>query len=510
MPTRSKLCTILLTGALLLGCTLPYGLLAQTVAAPAEPAAPQPTPIITSDDYIPLDKKVLFDAADSTLASAGGAATYRWDFTDTPVPQLGEEVLHEFKVSGVHQVTLTITQGTAKVSVSKKVLVYKHQILLITDQRVAGDLNLITDQAADSGVYLRIASAADEQTGFLTEEKLVPIISEETDFIREADALIFFTDASIGLQAFTRYWQNLDADKKLNLQEKLLVNVTEQNMSIAAKLAQQSYQVMQPRYILVTRKEALNPIFQAERTELVDTLGNRGVEYRLVDARSEKSKLFFLSHAVTNFIAKGIPTNTIYLILAFPFITLLITFVRQIIGLTTFGVYTPTVLTLSLLILGIYLGIGTLLIVVLVSYLLRTLLNRTKLLYIPKTSLILSAIGLSFLAVIWILSYYRVSLAASLAIFPMLVMSTISEKFLSAQSEEGLREALWGVVKTIAVAVAAYYLIVWTAFNNLIMSWPELIIVPLIIMVLLGKFTGLRLTEYFRFRSLFKEKDIEE
>jgi len=42
------------------------------------------------------------------------------------------------------------------------------------------------------------------------------------------------------------------------------------------------------------------------------------------------------------------------------------------------------------------------------------------------------------------------------------------------------------------------------------MSWPELVIVPLLGMILLGKFSGLRFTEYIRFRSLFKEKHIEE
>ena len=471
---------------------------------------PQLIPVITSENFIELGKKSLFDASDSGLLSQDINPTYRWDFTDIKITQFGKEVIHEFGSTGIHSVTLTILQEEFTASVEREVFVFDQQVLMITDKTVAEDFELIVNQAAHNGVLLKVVSTAESETDFLTEERLFPLIGEEADFIKKADGLIFYTSSSLGLQAFTRYWQGLE-DKKFRLDNKLLVKITDQNMAISSELTQQSFQVMTPKYILLTRKEALNPIFETkDYNELTTILNQRAIEYRIIDERSEKSSAFFLSHAITTFIAKGIPTNTIYLILAFPFIAFIVTFIRQVVGISAFGIYTPSVIALSLLMLGFYFGFGTLLIVVVVSYLLRTLLDKFKLLYIPKTSLILSAIALSFLGLIWFLSYYRVSLAVSLAIFPMLVMSTVSEKFLTAQSEEGLREALFGIIKTVVVSLAAYYLVVWTAFSNLIMSWPELILVPIFGMILLGRFTGLRLTEYFRFRSLFRERSIEE
>ncbi|MFH0804685.1 MAG: 7TM domain-containing protein [Patescibacteria group bacterium] len=488
---------------------LPLAAAAQ-INTPATPTAILQV-VIVAEDTIPLGKKVLFDASESAVDPAGSEAVYRWEFTDTPIKQVGREVVHDFTSTGIHRVTLTVQQGESKVTADQQVFVYDRQVLMVSDQRTADELKLLADQAANAGVLLKVVTAVPAETGFLTEEKLVPLIGEESEFIMTANALIFSAPGSVDLQAFTRYWQSLDPDKQINLDSKLLVKITDQSIGIAAKLAQQSYQVILPRYILVTRHEALNPIFESKDYNLLTTtLQQRAVEFQVVDARSEKSPLFFLSHAITNFVTKGIATNTIYLLLVLPFIAFAITFARQVIGLSTFGVYTPLVIALSLFILGIYFGLATLVIVVIVSYLLRTALNRFRILYISKTSLILSCIGLSFLGVIWFLSYYRLSLAVSLAIFPMLVMSTLSEKFLSAQSEEGLRGALLGVIKTVAVAVASYYLVVWPAFTNLVMSWPELVIVPLVGILLLGKFTGLRLTEYFRFRSLLKEADSEE
>ncbi|MDP2684486.1 MAG: 7TM domain-containing protein [bacterium] len=498
-----------LLSILLITIILPINVLAQESLS--NPISNQISPTITSEDYIEFGKKGLFDATDSILLDNNLIPTYEWNFSDTNYTSFGQEVVHNFINTGKHNVTLTIRQDNDEQSVTKEIFVYDTQILMITDLDTTENFELIEDQAANQGVLLKVISSVEQETGFLTEEKLLPLITEESEFIKTADAIIFYTETSVGMQAFSRYAQNLDEEKKINTADKLFIKITNQNIGITAKLAQQSYEVFNPNFILLTRPEALNPIFETEdQNQLTTTLSNRAIEYRIIDSRSEKTNIFFLSKAVTNFIAKGIPTNTVYMLLVFPFIAFVIIFIRQVIGISIYGVFTPLVIALALYILGIGMGLSILLVIVAISYILRKILNKFKLLYIPKTGLVLSFIGLSFLGLIWFLSYYRVSLAISIAIFPMLVMSTLSEKFLSAQSEAGLKEALWGALSSVIVSVVAYYLIVWNGFNNLIMSWPELIILPIIGIIILGRFTGLRLTEYIRFRSLFQDKNIEE
>jgi len=79
--------------------------------------------------------------------------------------------------------------------------------------------------------------------------------------------------------------------------------------------------------------------------------------------------------------------------------------------------------------------------VMVVSYLIRLLFNRVELLYVPRVSLLLSTLSLSFFLVLGLAVYFKSSVNLTLAVFPMLVMATISEKFLSAQSEDGIRSA---------------------------------------------------------------------
>ena len=137
------------------------------------------------------------------------------------------------------------------------------------------------------------------------------------------------------------------------------------------------------------------------------------------------------------------------------------------------------------------------------------LFERVELLYIPRLSLLLSALALSFFLVLGLAVYFQTSLNLSLAIFPMLVMSTISEKFLSAQSEEGIKNAIVVAGETVVVSLIGYFLFDMPLFKDAILATPEYVVLPIVGNVLLGRFTGLRWAEYFKFRTLLSEDSQE-
>jgi hypothetical protein len=49
----------------------------------------------------------------------------------------------------------------------------------------------------------------------------------------------------------------------------------------------------------------------------------------------------------------------------------------------------------------------------------------------------------------------------------------------------------------------------WTWLQTNILATPELIFIPILGNIWLGRFTGLRLTEYLKFRTLFKDESEE-
>lgn len=491
--------------------TWAVGTISTTFAQELKPAPKELKAVITSEDFLPLEKKNLFDASDSNLLSAEDTKVdYIWNFGDGSPQQIGKEVIHTFKETGNYEVSLTVQDQGQKNQTNKVIYIYDRKGLLITDTNKETELQEIKEEALNYGIWLKLITPATENSGLSSEEDIVNQISAESDYIKNTDIIISYTKSNTGLQAFTRFWQKFENKENLKLEDKLLVNVTDENFGTAARLSEQSFSVFHPKFILLTRKEAFHPIFQTKSAgELINTLNQRGIEYNIIDDRSQSPGYFFLSKLISNFIAHGISTNTLYLILVLPFITFLICFGRQVIGISTFGVYTPTVLTLSFLVMGIMFGMSVLLIVILVSYILRIFFERTHLLYIPKVALLISLLSFAFLGIIWFVLYTESNISIALAIFPMMVMSTMSEKFISTQSEEGIKSAFLATLETIVVCIIAYYLVTLNYFSNLIISLPELIILPILATLMLGKFSGLRLTEYFRFRSIVKS-DSEE
>ena len=483
---------------------IPYLTFAQTETE--EVIQPQLEAKVTSEDFVRVGKKIILDASDSVLLpDSPNIPIYNWQFGDGFYDS-GDQVVYQYNKTGVYSVELTLSQGEEVVSTSKDIFVYDSKALLITDENQQENLKLLEDQATDSGVALKILSTYTEEGSFVTEDKLIKEIGDLGDYIKDSDLLIFYTRSSLGIQAFAHYFQNLpDAEKQI-LQKKYFVKITDGNMDIAQNISYQIFKIVEPKFILLTREESLVPIFQEKDVnKIVDLLSSRGVELRVIDRRVEKSPIWFLSHLINSFAAKGVSSNTIYLILIISFLTFFVVLARQVIGLQTFGVYTPVMITAAFFILGIWFGLLTFFFAVITSYLVKYILNKFELLYLPKVALNLGFISLSFLIVVWVVLYVGTPIALSLAIFPMLVMSTVSEKFMAAQSEEGFKSAVWGVVETLFVVIVSYYIIIWPSFNSVIMSWPELVIVPLILNLILGKFTGLRLGEYLRFRSLFKD-----
>jgi len=462
-------------------------------------------PQITVDQFLPLGETVLFDATDSALLPPSeGDAVYNWDFGDGSRVKYGAQVTHDFGMPGQYLVKLQVRQGRVRESVEKEITVYNKKAVLVADLDISSDE--LVHRAGRYGIWLGVvpfgrAVSAEEQFGRKLQEK--------NAFLNDAELVIFHTGSATALQQFAQWWQKVDPEQQLDPRTKTWVQIGEGSLAQLEKLMQPSYRILQPNAMFVTRPEALDVVFSTAPVQLVETLKSRGLEVRIVDDRATESWLLPLSRAMTFFVSHGVSQSVIFLLLAVPFVTFVIAGFRQFVGLRTFGVFAPLMLTLSFILLGLQFGFIVFAVVMVVSYLIRLLFNRVELLYIPKISLLLSALALSFFLVLGLAVLFGSDVSLALAVFPMLVMSTISEKFLSAQSEGGLRSAAHVTGETVLVALAAYALVRWSWLENLILAMPEVILLPVLGTIWLGRFTGLRLTEYFRFAALFHD-DLKE
>jgi hypothetical protein len=212
-----------------------------------------------------------------------------------------------------------------------------------------------------------------------------------------------------------------------------------------------------------------------------------------------------VSPIIRYFVEQGVPLPTVILLLMFPLIATLVAFFRQVIGIKAFGIYTPSIIIFALLATGIKYGLALFIIVILVGMIVRFLLKKLRILYLPRVAITLSIVALSILLLLVVGGSFQRTGLAAVSIFPLLIMITLVEKFVAAQIEKGNKVAMILALETLVISLVGYYLVKWPLMVSLIVSYPWAVLITLPINFALGKWTGLRLSEYFRFNEIFKK-----
>ena len=94
---------------------------------------------------------------------------------------------------------------------------------------------------------------------------------------------------------------------------------------------------------------------------------------------------------------------------------------------------------------------------------------------------------------------------AAALFFPIIILTIAAEKFARKVEEDSFLEALKLYGQTLIVTVACFLILSSVSIQNFVITFPEILITIGGITVLLGKWIGLRLTEYNRFYKLSSE-----
>lgn len=208
---------------------------------------------------------------------------------------------------------------------------------------------------------------------------------------------------------------------------------------------------------------------------------------------------------ISYFVSQGMPFDTVVLLLMLPIIVTLIAFFRQVIGMKAFGIYTPAIITFAFLAFQqLRYGIVVFVSVILLGMLMRFVLRGFRILYLPRVAITLSVIAVAILILLGFSGTMQRTGLAAISIFPILIMVTIVEKFVATQIEKGTKTALILAVETLVISIVGYYLASWPLLIKSIVAFPWIVFLTIPVNIALGKWGGLRLSEYFRFRKVLK------
>lgn len=470
-------------------------------------------PIISGENIVRVSKNIIFDASSTFLLDPEQPVSYQWDMGDgTQI--IGEEVVHTYSEPGSYTITLSVTHAGQTESTTREVYAYNKLIFLLTDvtERKENIVNLKQD-AAEEGTFVFVAQSYEATTAFMSEETLYSQINDNLSSLISADAIAIWTTRGSGINALTRLVQQ-DVEKKdssirESLKNKSVIVITEENINTLSRIMQGSFNIIQPKQMIITRQYELKNFIVAESDDVfLEDLEKSVSDYGLIN--EETGKIGFwnsISYLVSFMISQGIPSNTIVLLLMLPIIATIIAVLKQVVGITTFGLYTPSIITLSFLALGLKFGLIILLIIIVTGSAVRKLLDRFHLLHIPRIAIVLTISTLIILLTLALGTYLGISSIASIAVFPMLIMTTLAEKFVSALGGRGFYSAFLLMIETTVVSLICYWVVEWHYLQNLILGHPEIILLLLVFNYILGRWTGLRLMEYVRFREVMKHAE---
>ena len=194
--------------------------------------------------------------------------------------------------------------------------------------------------------------------------------------------------------------------------------------------------------------------------------------------------------------------NAFKMILLLPIGALIVVIMRLLIGLRTSGTFMPILIALALIQTTLLTGIIIFLTVVGTGLLIRSYLSRLNLLFVARISAVIIVV-IAIMASISILSNkLGLDQAMTVTFFPMIILAWTIERMSVLWEEDGPREVFIQGGGSLLTAVIAYLFMTNRTIEYLTFNFPELMLVNLSLILILGQYTGYRLSELYRFHAL--------
>ncbi|MDT8364717.1 MAG: inactive transglutaminase family protein [Nitrosomonas sp.] len=194
--------------------------------------------------------------------------------------------------------------------------------------------------------------------------------------------------------------------------------------------------------------------------------------------------------------------NVYKVLLMVPLGALVVVLMRNLIGIRTFGTFMPVLIALAFRETELLWGLILFSLIIGIGLLLRAYVEQLKLLLVPRLASVLTMVVLLMAGTSVIMHKLGLEMGLSVALFPMVIMAMTIERMSLIWEEAGPVEAFKQVFGSLLVAVIGYLVMNIGELQYMFFVFPELLLIVLAIILLLGRYSGYRLTELWRFRAL--------
>jgi hypothetical protein len=194
--------------------------------------------------------------------------------------------------------------------------------------------------------------------------------------------------------------------------------------------------------------------------------------------------------------------QTFRILLLVPIGALIVGFLRNLVGFPTFGIFMPVLMALAFRSTGLLYGLGIFTGILLIGYTVRLFLDKLRLLLVPRMSVILTFVIVCFTILALVGNKIGLRQLMAVGLLPFVILTMVIERFFVLVEEAGMVEGFQTAAGSAVVSIIAYTIISWEPLQITFFVFPELLAAVAAVQILLGRYTGYRLSEIFRFRTL--------
>lgn len=204
---------------------------------------------------------------------------------------------------------------------------------------------------------------------------------------------------------------------------------------------------------------------------------------------------------------KGVSANTIVLLLLLPLIATLVSVLHYVVGLTGYGIFMPTMIAVTFLATGIGGGLLLFAMILVISLLSNLLLKKLRIHFWPARAINLMFISMGTFALMMLSASVKIVDISNISIFPILFMIMLAEEFVRTQIVKSKNEAKKLTLGTLVLSITGAVTMSVTAIQSFVLFHPEMVILLVLILnLVVGNYTGIRLSEIGRFKKAIREK----
>lgn len=264
--------------------------------------------------------------------------------------------------------------------------------------------------------------------------------------------------------------------------------------------------------IVEPRKTVL--LWQKNDESMLDVVGasNSRLSFSVLEGKMAADRVAVLNghkqeSVLVDFSIYSLPIkdqNTFKLLLLIPIGALVVVVLRNLVGITTSGTFMPILIALVFLQTSLLSGLGLFITVVGVGLVLRKYLTHLNLLLVPRISAVLVFVILIYVAISVISVKMNFATGLQVTFFPMIIISWTIERMSILWEEEGPADVFKQGGGSLFAASLIYFAMSNSYVGHLTFSFPELLLVVLAIILMIGSYSGYRLSELRRFEPLIK------